>query len=49
VSQPPEQTAPVTLQRAWAQLMRNMGGTNMQRARDARKAANALTNLRGKR
>jgi len=48
VSTPPNEPAVVTIQKAWARLMTNMGGTNLQRARDARKAANHLNRLRGK-
>jgi hypothetical protein len=44
----PNEPAAVTLEKAWAKLMRNMGGTNLQRARDARKAANRLAQLRGR-
>jgi hypothetical protein len=32
----------VTTQKAWAQLMRTLGGTNLSRASQARKAANML-------
>jgi hypothetical protein len=39
----------ITVQRAWGKLMTNMGGTNLQRARDARKAADALNRLLGRR
>ena len=46
---PVQSSFPVTIQRAWARLMVNMGGTNMQRARDARKAAQELTRMRTRR
>jgi hypothetical protein len=39
----------ITVQRAWGKLMKNMGDTNLQRARDARKAADALNRLLGRR
>jgi hypothetical protein len=42
VTQPAQQSPVVTLEKAWRRLMLNMGGVNLQRARDARKAAQAV-------
>ena len=44
----PQQTFPVTLQKAWARLTFNMGHTNLRRVRDARKAAQELTRMKAR-
>jgi hypothetical protein len=46
-----EQTpsATLTLQQVWAKLMTTMGGTNLQRARDARRAAHAIRKIGARR
>lgn len=43
MSQPPQTQLPVSLEKAWQRLMFSMGGTNTQRAKDAKKFADALT------
>lgn len=49
MTQPNPNTSPtITTQRAWSQLMQTMGGTNLKRAGDARKAANALARYWGR-
>lgn len=42
MTQPAPKEATITLEKAWRQLMTNMGGVNLQRARDAHKAAQAV-------
>lgn len=49
MTEPAQTDTIVTLQKAWAHLMRTMGGTNLQRVRDARKAANHLQAMRRRR
>ena len=49
MSQPnPQQSFPVTQQKAWSNLMKTMGLVNLRRAKDARKAAQELTRMRAR-
>lgn len=43
MTQPQEQTGPVTLEKAWQRFLRTLAFTNTQRARDAKRFAQALT------
>jgi hypothetical protein len=48
MTQPPSQQT-VSLEQSWAKLMQTMGRTNLARASQARKAANMIHNVTGKR
>ena len=48
MTQPGSQTFPVTMQKAWAQLTKNMGQVNLSRVRQARKAANELARMKAR-
>lgn len=49
MADPGPKSETVTLQKTWFGLMTTMGRTNMQRVKDARRAANALQAMRRKR
>jgi len=42
---PPDGNVILSLERVWRMLMQQIGGTNLQRARDANKQRQATTNL----